>query len=114
VRFVVLHHTGFGPEHYDLMFERADDVRRAAPLETFRSPCWPIASRVRLERLGDHRRAYLEYEGPLSGGRGEVRRVAAGEYQLISKSGEVCYVLSAGVEVRLDATTDEATAGPIT
>ena len=29
--------------------------------------------------LGDHRRRYLTYEGPLTGGRGQVRRVAAGD-----------------------------------
>lgn len=33
------------------------------------------------ERLADHRRVYLEYEGPLSGDRGEVRRVASGTFE---------------------------------
>lgn len=37
--------------------------------------------RHRAERMKDHRRAYLEYEGALTGGRGEVRRVAAGEVE---------------------------------
>jgi hypothetical protein len=31
-------------------------------------------------RLAEHRLAYLEYEGPISGDRGEVRRAAAGEF----------------------------------
>jgi hypothetical protein len=30
------------------------------------------------ERIGQHRREYLDYEGPVSGGRGEVSRVAMG------------------------------------
>ena len=30
------------------------------------------------QRVGDHRRLYLDYEGRLSGGRGEVRRVWTG------------------------------------
>lgn len=30
------------------------------------------------ERMADHRRLYLAYEGPLSGGRGQVRRLATG------------------------------------
>lgn len=29
-------------------------------------------------RMADHRRLYLSYEGPLSGGRGHVRRLATG------------------------------------
>jgi hypothetical protein len=34
-----------------------------------------------VERLPDHRMAYLDYEGPLSGGRGSVSRCLAGEYR---------------------------------
>lgn len=33
---------------------------------------------MQLERLPDHRRLYLNYEGPISGDRGEVTPVAAG------------------------------------
>jgi hypothetical protein len=32
-------------------------------------------------RLADHRLAYLDYEGPVSGGRGSVTRVACGEFE---------------------------------
>ncbi len=35
-------------------------------------------------RLGDHRRVYLEYEGPVSGDRGNVRRVDSGTYRMLS------------------------------
>ena len=31
-------------------------------------------------RVADHRRSYLDYEGPISGNRGEVRRIADGEF----------------------------------
>ncbi len=34
--------------------------------------------RIRSERIGDHRRAYLEYEGPISANRGSVKRLAHG------------------------------------
>lgn len=78
LRYVVLHHAGHGPPHFDLMFE----VDQTAPLLTFRSPAWPIVEPVQLERLGDHRRAYLSYQGPVSGGRGEVVRVAEGTCDL--------------------------------
>ena len=32
-----------------------------------------------------HRSLYLDYEGPVSGGRGEVRRWDAGEYHLLAE-----------------------------
>ncbi len=35
-------------------------------------------------KLPDHRLAYLTYEGPIRGNRGEVRRVEAGSYEPIS------------------------------
>lgn len=37
------------------------------------------------ERMKDHRRVYLEFEGALTGGRGEVRRVAAGEVEEVAE-----------------------------
>ena len=33
-------------------------------------------------RLPDHRLAYLEYEGPVSGNRGVVRRIDSGKYEI--------------------------------
>ena len=33
-------------------------------------------------RIADHRLAYLEYEGPVSGNRGCVRRLDAGQYRV--------------------------------
>ena len=74
VRFVVLHHTGIDDPHFDLMFE----TTTGSPLTTWRSPAWPIVLPVGLTRLPDHRAAYLEFEGALSGNRGEVRRIATG------------------------------------
>lgn len=35
---------------------------------------------VDADRLADHRLTYLEYEGPISGGRGHVRRLDQGSY----------------------------------
>ena len=74
VRYVVLHHTGHGDAHFDLMLE----VDPAGPLLTFRLADWPVSVGVDASRLAGHRRAYLTYEGSVSRGRGEVRRVAAG------------------------------------
>ena len=38
------------------------------------------------ERLADHRMAYLDYEGPISGDRGTVTRWDAGEYAIQNHS----------------------------
>lgn len=43
-------------------------------------PCNSESSRSSVLRLVDHRLEYLEYEGPISGGRGAVRRLAGGIY----------------------------------
>ena len=76
LRFVVLRHDGVPDPHFDLMFER----QPGGALRTWRSPVWPLRGRVRLTPLDDHRRAFLDYEGPVSGGRGQVARVAAGTF----------------------------------
>src|SRR5688572_17041074 len=73
-RYVVLHHQGVPQPHFDLMIE----TMPGAQLMTWRCPSWPIAQETNLTRLGEHRRDYLEFEGPLSGDRGHVRRVAKG------------------------------------
>jgi hypothetical protein len=72
-RFVILEHD-HPALHWDLMLE-ADDVlqtwRLANPPEMESDPIYTTA-------LGDHRIVYLEYEGPVSGNRGAVRRWDAG------------------------------------
>lgn len=77
-RYVVLLHTpapAEEPSHYDLLVDAADD----APLLTWRLERWPPRPGEEALRQPDHRRLYLEYEGEISGRRGQVRRVAAGE-----------------------------------
>ena len=39
-------------------------------------------------RLADHRLAYLDYEGPLSGNRGSVRCVDRGTYEVVKECSE--------------------------
>jgi hypothetical protein len=43
---------------------------------------------VDAESLGDHRHDYLQYEGPVSGERGQVTRVDTGSFETIEESGE--------------------------
>lgn len=77
LRYAVLRHEGVDEPHFDLLFEPGP----GEPLITFRSDRWPITERVQVQRLPDHRPVYLEYEGPISGNRGRVRRIEAGTYQ---------------------------------
>ena len=74
-RFVILHHKLADSEHWDLMLERGE-VMLTWQLE--REPVDQAGLPIPAERIGDHRKAYLEYEGPVSGDRGHVRRVDAG------------------------------------
>ncbi len=84
-RFVILHHAtppGYlRPSHHDLMLEHGPALR------TWACESLPVAgATVAAEQLADHRLAYLDYEGEVSGGRGRVARVAAGEYELLAES----------------------------
>jgi hypothetical protein len=78
LRYVILRHDGIPEPHFDLMFEQEERPE----LTTFRSPAWPIVGPTHVVKLADHRPAYLDYEGPISGERGHVKRVAAGTCQV--------------------------------
>lgn len=92
LRYVVLAHDWPMP-HFDLMLEHGGMLR------TWRLTAWPLVEGQSVERLPDHRLAYLEYEGPVSGGRGVVKRVACGEYRLVSEDAELWVVELLGVGV---------------
>src|SRR5947207_3846041 len=81
-RFVILRHEtppGFArPAHWDFMLE-CDGVLRTWALAEVPSPGCEIAA----EELADHRLAYLEYEGEMSGGRGTVSRWDEGRYEIL-------------------------------
>jgi len=74
LHYVILHHHGIDLPHCDALFETAE----GSPLAGWRLDRWPPADRDRATPLPDHRRIYLDYEGPISGNRGHVRRIAAG------------------------------------
>lgn len=80
---VVLRHTlSDGSFHYDWMFAR--DSEGLQPLRTFRCASnpsvAPAGAVLAVQPLADHRPAYLTYEGPISGGRGTVQRIAHGAW----------------------------------
>lgn len=74
--FALLEHTTGSDRHWDLLVE----VPGAERLPTWRLAANPLeaAGAVRAERIADHRRVYLEFEGELTGGRGVVRRLDRG------------------------------------
>lgn len=79
---VVLEHTlPDGSSHFDWMIEdpTLDGEYRLATWRLAVRPDRAEVGRVfEAERIGAHRARYLRYEGPLSDGRGDVRRVAEG------------------------------------
>jgi hypothetical protein len=74
LRFVLLEHRWNGV-HWDFMLESGGRLRT-----------WAIDEPVAVGRtlparsLADHRSAYLDYEGPVSGDRGSVAQVDGGTY----------------------------------
>jgi hypothetical protein len=74
-RYVVLHHTGVAKEHFDLLI----DPDGQSPLVSFRVGHWPPGAIQPATPMAAHRRIYLIYQGEISAGRGQVRRVAEGQ-----------------------------------
>ena len=76
-RFVILRHDSPQGLHWDFMLETGDALTTWALAESPDS-MQPILART----LPEHRLAYLEYEGPVSGGRGTVTRWDEGTYEI--------------------------------
>ncbi len=110
-RFAILRHEGVPGPHFDLLV----DVDGVALLATWRCDAWPITAPLILLRQSDHRRIYLDYEGPISGNRGQVRRVDGGPCCVAELSADHWQVARAGAMtldlVRLDG--DRWRASPI-
>ena len=75
-------------DHFDLMLSPKD----SGPLWTWAIETNPLDQSLphecSAERLPDHRRVYLDYEGPISDDRGCVNRVAQGSFEIIQWSAE--------------------------
>lgn len=77
-QFVLLEHD-HPVLHWDFMLESGD------VLLTWRLDRIPAeACEFDVVALSDHRKAYLDYEGPVSGDRGSVVRVDRGTFELLS------------------------------
>ena len=101
LRCVVLHHRVPEPatdhpltsdtvsrgDHLDWMFEVAD----GGELWTFATPVIDLNfaklrtdHQIPMTRLPDHRRRYLDYEGPISNNRGSVTQIARGTHRVVT------------------------------
>ncbi len=93
-RFVVLTHD-HPFLHWDFMLEKE------AGLRTWRLLQAPGGlGAVTAEPLVEHRLAYLDYEGPVSGNRGTVHAFDRGEYTLVEESGDLVVVQLRGTILR--------------
>jgi len=98
-RFTILRHDAPSGTHFDFMLE-AGDV-----LKTWSLPHPPEADvETSWEALADHRLAYLDYEGPISGDRGAVARWDRGTYTVQRWSDKECVVDLAGAKITGQAT----------
>ncbi len=98
--YVVLHHRAMpgqplprgGSDHFDWMFEAGGSLRTWATLS---HPGFDCDASLSADRLADHRREYLHYEGAISNDRGTVHQVERGQFQVMFESPD-CWVLSVG------------------
>ena len=85
--------------HWDFMLESGGALR------TWRLTSPPQADLViTATPLGEHRLAYLDYEGPLSDNRGTVVRWDRGDYEMVEDSGSRVVVRLNGKRTRGTAT----------
>jgi DNA ligase D-like protein (predicted 3'-phosphoesterase) len=80
-RFVVLRHDSPRGVHWDFLLQTGEVLATWALAQPPDS-----AETMLAEALPDHRLAYLDYEGPISGGRGSVTRWDQGTYRVERQS----------------------------
>jgi hypothetical protein len=90
-RFAILHHDHPFP-HWDFLLENGDACRTWRLLESPDAAATEIAA----EELSDHRLVYLDYEGSISNGRGNVTRWDGGTFNWQINLPDHCDVILAG------------------
>ena len=96
-RFAVLEHRWDGV-HWDFLLEHGETLRSWA----LGAPIAP-GREVPARALPDHRLVYLEYEGAVSGGRGTVRRVDAGQYEARTWAADLVRIRLTGAQLSGEA-----------
>ena len=108
--FALLEHkTPDGNVHWDFLLEVAGQER----LATWRLADNPLTASgdIAAEKLPDHRRIYLEYEGPLTQNRGKVRRLDRGNAEVHAFTDENALAELAGEKLRGQATLRTSDSG---
>jgi hypothetical protein len=84
--------------HWDLLI----DVGVGERVATWRLSANPLIAPdpVDAVRIGEHRRAYFDFEGQVGGGRGTVRRLDRGAIGVVSRSPDCIVVELAGRALR--------------
>jgi hypothetical protein len=94
------------PTHCDLMLEAGDALETWALDELphdwrdIEGSKIAASNSVAAEQLSDHRSAYLDYEGPVSGDRGTVKRLDAGSYEIRQRAPDRIVIDVAGQVIR--------------
>jgi len=101
-RYVILEHD-HPVLHWDLMLETGGALR------TWRLALPPSAGDIIAAKpLGEHRLAYLDYEGPVSGNRGTVTQWDRGDFEVVEQTDERLVVRLRGRRLRGTATLEPA------
>lgn len=106
-RFALLRHESPRGLHWDLLLE-AGGILRTWALERLPDAGGDIAC----QKLADHRLAYLDYEGPVSGDRGSVSRWDRGSYRIERESDTELVVELTGERLNGWASLRRAPDGP--
>lgn len=93
-RFVVLQHDDPRGCHWDLM------VEQGASLATWALPEAPGTGPILARQLPDHRLVYLDYEGPVAGGRGSVTRWDSGSCTVEQRSDDTVILVFCGQRLK--------------
>jgi hypothetical protein len=107
-RFVILRHETPPdyprPSHWDLMLESGGALRTWALSEE------PVVDSTQTAKpLEDHRLEYIDYEGPVSAGRGTVSRWDEGMYELVEDSPKRLVVKLFGHAIQAALTVEPST-----
>ena len=90
-RFAILRHDGPQGLHWDFLLEMGET------LKTWSLPQAPEPGvKMTCRALPEHRLAYLDYEGPVSGDRGSVARWDCGTYDVVCEGDSELIVELAG------------------
>ncbi len=96
LRFVLLHHTSCDRPHWDFLLEQEDAL---ATWQLYHDPLAEGKEEWELFRIADHRKFYLDHEGPLSDNRGDLLRVCGGTYELCEQNSQAWTVRLSSAEL---------------